>query len=67
MTPRTSADKSRLLAYIKHTPGFETRYREFINQPIEAILDQFEKEAPDEYRQCLERFEQNGTPLAVPA
>ena len=67
MTPRMSADKSRLLAYIKHTPGFETRYREFIDQPIEAILAQFEAEAPDEYRQCLERFEQNGTSLAVPA
>ena len=67
MTPRMSADKSRLLAYIKHTPGFETRYREFMDQPIGAILAQLEAEAPEEYRQCLERFEQNGTPLTVPA
>ena len=65
MNPRMSADKSRLIAYIKHTPGFENRYRELINQPIEDILDQFEKQAPTEYRQCLERFEQNGTPLTV--
>ena len=67
MTRRMSADKSRLLAYIKNAPGFGTRYREFMDLPTEAILDRFKKEAPSEYRQCLERFEQKGTPLAVPA
>ena len=67
MTKRMSADKSRLLAYIKNTPGFETRYRDFMELPIETILNQFEKEAPEAYHQCLERFERNGTPLPVPA
>ena len=67
MTARMSADKSRLLAYIKHTPGFETKYREYMDFSTEEILQHFEQEAPEAYRQCLERFELNGAPLPIPA
>ena len=67
MSERMSATKSRLLAYIKHTPGFETSYREYISLSIGEILERFETEAPEAYRKCLERFERNGTLLPVPA
>ena len=67
MSERMSATKSRLLAYIKHTPGFETAYREYMSLSTEEILERFETEDPEAYRQCLERFERNGTPLPVPA
>ncbi len=67
MSERMSATKSRLLAYIKHTPGFETSYREYMPLSTEEILERFEAEAPEAYRKCLERFERNGTPLPAPA
>jgi hypothetical protein len=62
-----SAAKSRLLAYVKHTPGFETSFREYISLPVGEILERFENEDPEAYRKCLERFERNGTPLPAPA
>ena len=64
MRERMSVTKSRLLAYIKHTPGFETSYREYRSLSTKEILERFEIEA---YRKSLERFERNGTPLPVPA
>lgn len=33
MTKKMSADKSHLLAYLKHTPGFEQQVRTFVDLP----------------------------------
>lgn len=60
---RTSADKSRLLAYLHHTPGFEHRIREFIELPINEILSRVRESDEPAYRTCIARFRQQGTEL----
>lgn len=58
---RRSADKSHLLAYLHHTPGFEPRMREFIELPINEILSRVRETDEPAYRTCIARFRQQGT------
>lgn len=62
-----TAAKSHLLAYLKHTPGFEARHRDYIHLPIDEILRRFRAADPEAFRKCIDRFGRNGTPLPVPA
>jgi len=54
--PKMSADKSRLLAYIKYTPAFEQDYRAFEYHDIHQILDEFERRDPEGYHLCVNRM-----------
>ena len=60
---RTSVDKSHLLAYLHHTPGFEHRIREFIELPINEILSRVRETDESTYRTCTARFQQQGAEL----
>ncbi len=60
---RMSADKSHLLAYLHHTPGFEHRIREFIELPINEILSRVRETDESTYRTCIARFRQQGAEL----
>ena len=60
---RMSADKSHLLAYLHHTPGFEHRIREFIELPINEILPRVRESDEPACRTCTARFRQQGTEL----
>ncbi len=60
---RMSADKSHLLAYLHHTPGFEHRVREFIELPINEIPSRVRETDESTYRTCMDRFRQQSTEL----
>ena len=60
---KMSPDKSHLLAYLKHTEGFEQRVHSFIDLPISEILDIFKAEDEYAYLLCLVRFQQQGVNL----
>ena len=61
-----SPEQSHLLAYLKHTPGFENRIPELQDMPLEAILEQVEAADPEVHRRWLEEAgsgqEQAGAP-----
>ena len=63
---KMSADKSRLLAYLKHTPGFETHMRTFPDLAINDILARVKQEDAQAYQTCISRFEQQGIKLETP-
>ena len=63
MAEKMSADKSHLLAYLKHTPGFEQRIRTFVDLPTSEILSRVRAEDPQAYRTCISRFAQQGIKL----
>ncbi|MXZ91786.1 MAG: hypothetical protein F4W95_00995 [Chloroflexi bacterium] len=54
--PRMSADKSHLLAYLKHTPGFENKVWDFIDLSVEEILANVAQHDPRTHRECIVRF-----------
>ena len=60
---KMSADKSHLLAYLKHTPGFEQHIRTFVNLPTSEILSRVREENAQAYHTCISRFEQQGIKL----
>lgn len=62
-TPKMSADKSHLLAYLKHTPGFEQQVSAFVELPINEILDRVKEADERAYQTCVSRFEQHGIRL----
>ena len=61
--PRMTADKSHLLAYLKHTPGFERQVKSFLDLSIMEILDRVREQDEAAYRKCVARFEQHGVRL----
>ncbi len=67
MTKKMSADKSHLLAYLKHTPGFERQVRTFVDLPIAEILARVKEQDGPAYRTCLSRFERQGVRLETAA
>ena len=60
-----SPDKSQLLAYLKHTPGFENKVWEFANLSTEEILSNVRDQDLDAYQTCVERFRERGVHLAA--
>ena len=54
--PRMSAGKSRLLAYIKHTPGFENHVWEYVHLSVAEILTKVAQQDHATYRECIRRF-----------
>ena len=65
MTSMT-AEKSQLLAYLKHTPGFEHRIGEFQEMRVDQILENVQAADPQAHQRCVERFREHGTELAQP-
>ena len=65
MTMRMSADKSHLLAYLKHTPGFEHSVRSFVDIPISEILFHVRETDAQAYQTCISRFERQGVKLEL--
>lgn len=63
MTKKMSADKSHLLAYLKHTPGFEQQVRTFVDLPTNEILARVKEEDEQAYQTCVSRFERQGVRL----
>ncbi len=57
------AEKSHLLAYLKHTPKFEHRIEEFRNLTVGEILARVHDTDAHAYRICIERFWEQGTEL----
>ena len=62
-TTRMPPAKSHLLAYIKHTPGFEYLVWSYVDLPIPEILSRFRKRDEQAYRACVEHFRQKLTDL----
>lgn len=60
---RMSAEKSRLLAYIKHTPGFENLVWSYVDLSIPEILSRFRERDEQAYRACVAHFRQKLTDL----
>ena len=60
---RMPPDKSHLLAYIKHTPGFEIRVWTYVGLSIPEILSRFRKRDEQAYRACVAHFRQKLTDL----
>lgn len=67
VTKKMSADKSHLLAYLKHTPGFEQQVRTFVDLPTNEILARVREEDEQAYQTCVSRFEQQGVRLEAVA
>ena len=67
MAEKISADKSHLLAYLKHTPGFEQHIRLFVELPTSEILSRVREEDEQAYETCISRFEQQGIKLETSA
>lgn len=63
MAEKMSADKSHLLAYLKHTPGFAQHIPTFAELPTSEILLRIKQEDVQAYRTCISRFEQQGVQL----
>lgn len=55
--------KSHLLAYIKHTPGFEVLVWSYVDLSIPEILSRFRQQDEQAYRDCVEHFRQKLTDL----
>ena len=62
---RMSANKSHLLAYLKHTPGFAQHIRTFENLPISEILDQVREQDEQAHDTCVNRFAQYGVDMTT--
>ena len=63
MTTKMTANKSHLLAYLKHTPGFEQQVRTFVDLPTNDILARVKDQDEQAYLTCISRFEQQGVRL----
>ncbi|MCY4557974.1 MAG: hypothetical protein OXF79_16735 [Chloroflexi bacterium] len=63
MPERMSADKSHLLAYLKHTPGFEGLVHSFSDLPVTEIVARVRDADENAYRTCIDRFAQQGIKL----
>lgn len=63
MAEKMSADKSHLLAYLKHTPGFEKHIHTFPDLTTNEILARVKEEDAHAYQTCVSRFEQRGIKL----
>ena len=55
--------KSHLLAYIKHTPGFENLVWSYVDLSIPEILSRFRERDEQAYRACVAHFRQELTDL----
>lgn len=64
---RMSASKSHLLAYLKHTPGFEQQIRTFAHLPVGEILSRLRRQNERAYQTCVSRFRQQGIELVTHA
>ena len=62
---KMSPDKSHLLAYLKHTPGFEDKVWDFANLSTAQILSNVRDQDLDAYRTCIKRFRERGVHLAA--
>ncbi len=60
---RMHPDKSHLLAYIKHTPGFEVLVWSYVDLSIPEILSRFRERDEQAYRDCVAHFRQKLTDL----
>ena len=60
---RMSANKSHLLAYLKHTPGFAPHIRRFEDLPISEILVQVREQDVQAHDTCVNRFAQLGVDM----
>lgn len=56
-------DKSQLLAYLKHTPGFEQIVWEFADLTTSEIMSRVKEQDNDTYKTCVEIFQERGVPL----
>ena len=54
--PRMPPDKSHLLAYIKHTPGFENQVWDYVHLTVAEILADVARQDHATYRECIRRF-----------
>ena len=63
MAEKMSADKSHLLAYLKHTPSFAQYIREFADLSTCEILARVREADIQAYHTCVFRFEQRGVKL----
>ena len=64
---RMSADKSHLLAYLKHTPGFEDHIHTFRGLTLNEILAHMKLDDPAAHQTCIARFGQRGVRFEIPA
>ena len=55
-TTRMSAAKSRLLAYLKHTPGFEKQVWDLLDLDVPEILTNVARQDPATYHECIRGF-----------
>ena len=53
---RMSPDKSHLLAYLKHTPEFETKVWDMLELTVEQTLERLAQEAPSIRDECVDRL-----------
>ena len=60
---RMSPAKSHLLAYIKHTPGFENLVWSYVDLSIPEILSRFRERDEQAYRACVAHLRQELTDL----
>ena len=60
---RISADKSHLLAYLKHAPGFENLVHSFSDLPVTEIVARVQDADEKAYRTCIDHFAQQGIKL----
>ena len=60
---RMHPDKSHLLAYIKHTPGFEVLVWSYVDLSIPEILSRFRERDEQAYQDCVALFRQKLTDL----
>ena len=57
------ANKSHLLAYLKHTEDFEKSINTLVSMSIKEILQYVKKQDMLAYKTCLFRFKQQGVDL----
>ena len=62
---RMSANKSHLLAYLKHTPGFAPHVRRFEDLPISEILVQVKEQDAQAHDTCVNRFAELGVDMTT--
>ena len=55
--------KSHLLAYLKHTEGFEKNINILVNMNINEILDYIKEQDMFAYNTVIFRFKKNGVDL----
>lgn len=51
-----SPDKSHLLAYLKHTPGFAQQVRTFVKLSVSGTLARVKERNELPYQSCVSRF-----------